>query len=142
MTPLVDTRIFLPALAMVALTIVVWFRMYVVRVAQMKRDRIHPQAVATAAQSAAKLTDSGAADNFRNLFELPVLFYLALVVAALSAQVTPLTLALAWLFVFWRIVHSAIHCSYNKVMHRFSVYVLGGATLWVFWGVLGYGLLR
>ena len=63
------THLFHPALAMVALTFVVWLAMYFQRVGQMKRDRIHPQAVATAAQSSARLTESNRADNFRNLFE-------------------------------------------------------------------------
>jgi hypothetical protein len=138
----VDRSIFLPALAMVVLTFVVWLRMFTTRIGQMKRERIHPQAVATSAQAAARLTDSRAADNFRNLFELPVLFYLALMVAALTGQVTAPVLALAWLFVAMRIVHSAIHCSYNKVMHRFRAYVTGGIVLWVLWAVLGVGLLR
>lgn len=130
--------IFLPAFAMVVLTIVVWLRMYTTRVAQMKRERIHPQAVATSAQAAARLTDSRAADNFRNLFELPVLFYLALVVAAVSGLANTTTLALAWLFVLLRVVHSVIHCGYNKVMHRFQAYLAGGVVLWVLWGWLGY----
>ena len=130
-----------PAVAMVALTIVVWFRMYTTRIAQMKRERIHPQAVALSSQAAAKLTDSKAADNFKNLFELPVLFYLALVVAAQTAQVNALTLTLAWLFVALRIAHSAIHCSYNKVYHRFYAYLLGGFALWALWAVLVYGLI-
>ena len=66
-----NNAIFLPAVAMVVLTFVVWLRMYVTRIGQMKRERIHPQSVATSAQVTAKLTDSRAADNFRNLFELP-----------------------------------------------------------------------
>lgn len=138
-----DTRlIYWPAVAMVALTFVVWLRMYFRRIAQMKRERIHPQAVATSAQAAARLTESAAADNFRNLFELPVLFYLALVVAAQTGQVTLPTLALAWLFVALRLVHSVIHCTYNKVIHRFYAYVAGGTALWALWGVLAVGLLR
>jgi hypothetical protein len=108
-----DRAILFPALAMVALTIVVWFRMYTSRVAEMKRERIHPQAVATSAQMAARITDSRASDNFRNLFELPVLFYVALLVLALIGQVTSITLLLAWLFVALRVLHSAIHCTYN-----------------------------
>jgi hypothetical protein len=139
---MIDTDIFLPALAMVALTVVVWFRMYFMRVAQMKRERIHPQAVATSAQVAERLTDSRAADNFRNLFELPVLFYLALVIGALTDQATTATLVLSWAFVALRIVHSAIHCTYNKVMHRFKAYLAGGLVLWALWGVLAVGLLR
>ena len=133
--------IFLPALAMVALTIAVWLRMYVARIGEMKRERIHPQAVATSAQMAARLADTRAADNFRNLFELPVLFYMALVVAALTSQVNAVTLALAWGFVALRIVHSVIHCGYNKVMHRFRAYLIGGLVLWALWGVLAAGLL-
>ncbi len=134
--------ILLPDLAMAALTFVVWWAMYFQRIGQMKRERIHPQAVATSIQAAARLTESNRADNFRNLFELPVLFYFALTVAHLSGQVNAATLALAWLFVALRVVHSAIHCTYNKVMHRFYAYLAGGLALWALWGVLGYGLLR
>ena len=139
---MIDTRIFLPALAMAALTFIVWLRMYFARVGEMKRERIHPQAVATSPQMAALLKDTRAADNFRNLFELPVLFYLALVVIALTGQVSALTLALAWLFVALRILHSAIHCSYNKVMHRFQAYLAGGIVLWILWAVLDFGLVH
>ena len=133
---------FWPALAMVALTFVVWLRMFFMRVAQMRRDRIHPQAVATSAQAGVKLTDSRAADNFRNLFELPVLFYLAIGICVQFAQVSSTTLALAWLFVVLRVVHSAIQCTYNKVMHRFYAYLLGGVALWILWVVLAIGLCQ
>ncbi|MBS0556478.1 MAG: MAPEG family protein [Proteobacteria bacterium] len=131
-----------PGVAMAALTFVVWLRMYFSRVGEMKRERIHPQAVALSAQMAERLKDTRAADNFRNLFELPVLFYLALVVAVNTAQVAPLTLALAWIFVALRLVHSAIHCSYNKVIHRFYAYFAGGVALWLLWAVLAFGLIR
>lgn len=137
-----DTRIFLPALAMAGLTFVVWLRMYFARIGEMKRERVHPQAVATSVQMAARLKDTRAADNFRNLFELPVLFYLALTIAALTGQVTTLVLILAWLFVGFRVLHSAIHCGYNKVVHRFQAYLAGGIALWILWGVLGFGLLH
>lgn len=134
-------ELFLPAVAMVALTIVVWFRMYFVRVAEMRRERIHPQSVALSAQAGQRFQDTRASDNFRNLFELPVLFYLALVVAALAGQGGPLVLGLAWLFVALRVLHSAIHCTYNKVMHRFQAYAAGGIVLWILWAVLAVGLL-
>lgn len=134
--------IYWPAVAMVALTFIVWLRMYFMRIGQMKRERIHPQAVATSAQAALRLTDSRAADNFRNLFELPVVFYAAIGLAAQTHQVTLLTLSLAWLFVLLRCAHSAIQCTYNKVYHRFYVYVSGGVALWILWIVLAIGLLQ
>ena len=136
-----DVRaIYLPGFAMVVLTAIVWWRMYTTRIGQMKRERIHPQKVATSAQAAALLTDSRAADNFRNLFELPVLFYFALVVADRIDRVDTLSVALAWLFVALRIAHSAIHVTYNTVMHRFMAYVAGGAVLWALWLYVAVGL--
>ncbi|GAB2655911.1 MAPEG family protein [Arenimonas aestuarii] len=131
----------MPAFAMAALTFVVMGRMGAERLGQLARERIHPQAVATSAQMAARLKDSRAADNFRNLFELPVLFYLALVVGVQMDLASPLTVGLAWAFVALRVVHSAIHCSYNKVRHRFLAYVSGGLVLVVLWGVLLAGIL-
>jgi len=127
---------------MVALTFVVWWRLYYTRIGEMRRERIHPQSIASSAQAAARLQDTRAADNFRNLFELPVLFYFALAVAAQAGRVTITTLTLAWAFVVLRVLHSWIQCTYNKVMHRFAVYVAGGVALWALWGVLAVGLLR
>jgi hypothetical protein len=135
-------EIFLPALAMVALTLMVWLRLYAVRIPEMRRLRIYPQAVATSAQKSARLVDTRAADNFSNLFEMPVLFYQALIVAYLTQQATPLVLGLAWVFVAGRALHSLIQCSYNKVMHRFTVYSLTTCVVWVLWAVLGHGLLQ
>jgi hypothetical protein len=131
----------LPAFAMAALTALVWMRMYSTRIGEMKRERIHPQAVALSSQMAALVKDTRAADNFRNLFELPVLFYLALVIAYVTAQITAVTLGLAWAFVALCYAHSYIHCTYNKVMRRFQVYVLGGLVLWALWAVLAVGIL-
>ena len=135
-------EIFHPMLAMVIVTMLVWLRLYAVRIPEMRRLRIHPQSVATSAQKSSRLVDTRAADNFSNLFEVPVLFYLALIVAYLTQQTTPLVLGLAWAFVTGRALHSLIQCSYNKVMHRFAVYSLTTCVVWVLWAVLGYGLLQ
>jgi hypothetical protein len=36
----------------------------------------------------------------------------------------------AWLFVGLRILHSAVHCTFNFVPLRFVLYVAGALTLW------------
>lgn len=137
-----DSRLLLmPAFAMAALVMVVMFRMGRERFSQLARDRIHPQAVATSRQMAERISDSRAADNFRNLFELPVLFYLALFVAVELELGSPLVLGLAWAFVALRVLHSVIHCTYNKVRHRFLAYLAGAIVLWTLWGVLLAGAL-
>lgn len=137
-----DARsIYLPALAMAGLTFAVWWRMYFMRIGQMKRERIHPQKVATSAQASALLTDSRAADNFSNLFELPVLFYAGALLALQQDLSDSGLLASAWAFAGLRALHSLVHCSYNRVAHRFVAYALGALALWAFWLQLALRLL-
>lgn len=133
--------IFAPMLAMVCITLLVWIRLYQTRLTEMRARRIAPQALASRGQASA-MQDTRAADNFSNLFELPVLFYVALLVAHVTGNTGSLVLLLAWLFVVLRAVHSLIHCSYNRVMHRFSVYMLSSLVLWVLWAVLAWSALR
>lgn len=103
------------------------------RIREMQRKRIPAQAVATSGQMAARLEHVQAADNFRNLFETPVLFY-ALFAIALALGRTPAWLvAGAWAYVFLRLVHSVIHCTYNDVLHRFAAFLLGFGLLVGLW---------
>jgi hypothetical protein len=134
--------IFWPAIAMIVLTVLVMGRMFIERVTQVRAERIRWYEIPSASQMAARFKDTRAADNFRNLFEIPVLLYLALVVAFVTSQVTATTLALAWAFVATRYLHSAIHCTDNRIRHRLPVYFLGALILLVLWGVLAVGLLR
>jgi hypothetical protein len=72
---------------------------------------------------------------------VPVLFYLATVVAQATSQVSAVTLTLAWSFVALRVLHSAIQLTSNRVKHRFAAYVVGSVALWLLWARIGYGLL-
>lgn len=126
-----------PVFALVLLTLLVWLRLYQTRLAEMKARRIPPQAVASSAQMAA-LQDTRAADNFRNLFELPVLFYTAMLLAIASQSQSMALLVLAWAFVLLRYLHSYIHCTYNRVKDRFSAYLFSSVALWAIWAVLAY----
>ena len=102
--------------------------------------RIHPQQVATATQMAARLEDTGA-DNFRNLFETPLLF-VAAVLTVYAASLTSLPyVALAWIYVAARVVHSAIHCTYNKVMHRLYAFLASLVVLWAMWALIAWDLV-
>lgn len=120
-------------LALVLLTFIVGARLLFTRVEEMRRKRIHPQAASNSLQMAARLENVQAADNFRNLFEVPVMFY-ALVSVALATHQTPGWLVMgAWAFVALRVAHSFIHCSYNKVMHRLAVFLASFALLVALW---------
>ena len=129
-----------PAFAMAALVFAVWWRMFFERIGQIRRGRIRLREIALSAQISQRLADTRAADNFRNLFELPVLFYAALLIAYVTGTAGTPLLVLAWTFVALRVAHSAIQCSYNRVEHRFYVYVAGGLVMWALWAVLGWQL--
>ena len=119
--------------ALALLTFVVGIRMLYVRIGEMRSRGIGPQDVALSGQRAERLEDTRASDNYNHLFELPVLFY-ALVGLALATGHVPGWLAYAaWLFVALRVVHSLIQCTYNRVMHRFGVFVAGYVLLLVMW---------
>lgn len=136
-------QILMPALGLVALTFVVWCYMYVIRLRFMRTHRIDPNAVATRELGARALAPvAGPSDNLQNLFELPVLFYVLLVLLFVTEQVTSGFVAAAWAFVALRALHSAIHCSYNEVVHRFTVHLLSALVLWGMWAAFAVRLLR
>jgi hypothetical protein len=129
-------------LAQVLLTFAVGLRLLATRVGEMRRRRIHPQSVANSVQMASKLEDLRAADNFRNLFEVPVLFF-ALCAMALATGLLPGWLQTgAWLFVAARVAHSLIQCSYNKVMHRFAAFLASFLLVTVLWLAFGWSYIQ
>jgi hypothetical protein len=73
--------------------------------------------------------------NYMNLLELPVLFYVVCVLNYVtSPTVSETTLALAWVYVGLRAAHSAVHLTYNNVMHRLAMFAASNvvlATLWI-----------
>lgn len=127
-----DMTMLQPAAALMCWTFVIWFRLYFVRLRTMRQKRIHPQKMATRqARNALVISDRElqTSDNFQNLFELPVIFYAACLMAYLLQDVSDLSLMLAWSFVGMRIVHSVIHVTYNRVTHRSFAYLIGGLLL-------------
>ena len=130
-----------PLIAMVFLTIAVATVMYRRRVSYMKKNRIHPQKVQNRSDMLQQMSDTRASDNYLNLFEIPVLFYVAIFTMLLTNTQSHLLLALAWAFVVFRVAHSFIHCTYNKVMHRFTAFILGCLVLFAMWLVIALNII-
>lgn len=74
--------------------------------------------------------------NYMNLLELPVLFYVACVLAYVAPVTVTHAAAWAWAYVVLRIVHSLIHITYNRVMHRFFAFGLSNVALIGLWVVV------
>ena len=132
----------LPLLAQVLLTFIVMLRMYYQRLGEYHAKSIEPQSVPDRAHSHGVLVDSAASsDNFINLFEMPVLFYTALLLSMVLMVQDQFLVQLAWGYVALRFVHSLVHCSYNRVMHRFIAYVASCLLLLLIWARLAVYVL-
>jgi len=126
-----------PLLAQVTLTALIWATLLTSRLVSMIRHRVGMEEL-KGDEGYRKIADTDAiSDNFENQFEVPVLFYLALVLLMISGKSDPGIGVAAWLFVGSRVVHSIIHCTFNSVFLRFGAYFIGCATLvWIWWRAL------
>lgn len=78
---------------------------------------------------------------FMNLLEVPVLFYLACVVAVVTGQATALLATLAWAYVALRVLHALIYLSYNHVLHRLAAFAASNGVAATMWVIIGWRLL-
>jgi hypothetical protein len=62
--------------------------------------------------------------NLANQFELPVIFYAAVVLLVALDEVTPVDVAAAWVFVAGRVVHSLVQTLTDKVELRGRVFMI------------------
>ena len=125
-----QTAIFGPVYAMFALTFAVWVYMYAKRIPFIQSldpgiqltpavlAELSPPAVATPS------------DNFKNLFEMPVLFYALALVLFATQRVDGTHVAAAWVFTVFRALHSAVHCTVNVILVRFALYLISSLALW------------
>ena len=117
---------------MLVLTLVVWLHMYTLRLRYVFSHGIAAQRLSTPEKGVELLPESvnRPSNNLKNLFELPVVFYALCLYLYVTGNVDATYVASAWLFLGLRVVHSAIHCTVNVVMLRFTVYMLGALVLW------------
>jgi len=126
------TEIFAPFLGMLLLTFAVWVYLYIRRITFLKTNRIGAQRLQSPEQVTEIIPEevNRPANNLKNLFELPVVFYALCVYLFVSGNVDSIYVIAAWAFFALRLVHSAIHCTRNVVMSRFAAYMAGAVVLW------------
>ena len=128
-----STEMLQPVAALMLLTFVVWVWMYAVRFRYLLANRVPAHAVRTPELMAAATPESVSrpSNNFKNLFELPVLFYVLALALLYLDQVDSRYVGLAWAYVGFRVVHSAVQCTINHVPLRFAAYALSSVALWI-----------
>ncbi|MEN9870889.1 MAG: hypothetical protein RLZZ171_1877 [Cyanobacteriota bacterium] len=127
-----QNTIFSPFLAMMFLTLLVWVYLYIRRINFITNQKISSQDLSvpgTLAQISPPSV-SNPSDNFKNLFEIPVLFYVLVLYLFITQQVDNVYVNAAWIFVAFRALHSAVHCTFNLIMLRFYLYLIATLAVW------------
>jgi hypothetical protein len=127
-----QTAIFGPFLATIFLTLLVWAYMYVRRIAFITGNQLSPKELAVPGRLAELSPPevSNPSDNLKNLFEIPVLFYALSLHLFVTNQVDAAYVNAGWVFVGFRALHSAVHCTFNLVMLRFYLYLFSCLAVW------------
>ena len=126
-----QSEIFQPFFVMLLLTVGVWFYMYSRRLPFILKNKLKPdQLTPIAFLKLAPPSVTTPADNLRNLFELPVLFYAVVLYLYATNQVDSAYVTAAWVFAIVRVLHSAVHCTVNIVVLRFWLHVISALALW------------
>ncbi len=118
------------ALVLLAVALAVW--MGRARFAAMKGGgtRVGPGAPRNAdwPEPARKVSDS-----FHNQLELPLYFYVVVILALVTRQADLAFVVLSWLFVALRYLHAFEHTGRNKLRARFGLFAAGAIVLLALW---------
>ena len=126
------SEIFAPFFGMLLLTFVVWLVMYARRLRYIFANRVRSEDLTTLEKGAKVIPEAvnWPAHNFRNLFELPVIFYALCIYLYVTGNVDAIYVVSGWVFLGFRVAHSAVHCTVNNVRLRFIAHNLGSLVLW------------
>jgi hypothetical protein len=125
--------IFVPFIGTMLLTLVVWIYMFMRRIPFLVRSGLIKQKVLCPVELTRLSPPEVASpsDNLKNLFELPTIFYAVVLYLHATRQVDALYLGAAWVFFAFRVLHSAVHCTFNHIPLRFFIYVVASLALWL-----------
>lgn len=82
-----------------------------------------------------------AGNAFHNQLELPVLFYVLVVLAIISQKADLLFVAMSWAFVILRLVHAFVHVTSNHEMSRGMSFLVSVAVLMAMWVIFAARIL-
>ena len=125
-------EILLPLFIQIGLTFVLLCRMAWIRSGTLRRREVAARDIALR-QPAWPARATQAANAFHNQLELPLLFYVLVILALMTRNADFLFVVLSWIFVVSRIVHALIHTTYNRVAHRGLTFAFGCVVLSVMW---------
>ena len=132
--------VLLPVFVQVALTFGLLFWMAYTRRSSLSRGELKIRDIALG-QSAWPPKAMQASNCFDNQFQLPLLFYVLVILAWITKQADLIFVVMAWIFVISRLAHAYVHTTSNHVPTRFNIFALGVAVLLIMWIIFAVRIL-
>jgi hypothetical protein len=132
--------VLLPVFVQVALTFAVLFMMAFARTGAIKSGQTKIRDIALG-QPAWPDRPQQISNNYNSQFQIPLLFYVLVILAWNTKHADLLFVVMAWLFVLTRIVHAYIHTTSNYVPNRFKAFAAGVFILLVMWIIFAVRIL-
>ena len=127
------SQILQPVSVLILWSLVMWAWMYAVRLPAIGRSSLDAKNMvgSTAADLDTALPASvqWKAHNYNHLMEQPTLFYAAALLLAIAGQGDGLNATIAWIYVAFRIAHSLVQATINRVAIRFALHFIGTIPL-------------
>lgn len=130
---MINNIIFYPMLVQIFLTFFLLIRLGFLRIRSLKSGTTKIKDIALGQKNWPEEALK-ASNSFQNQFEIPILFYVAGLIAIMTQLNSTAYIILSWLFVLSRLGHAYIHCSSNHVIRRFQFYftsVVAALGLWI-----------
>jgi hypothetical protein len=123
-----------PAIALAALSLVVITWVAVARAGHMKKSPPGQDDLATGEAAMRYFQPvEMPANNLRNLFEAPVLFYALISLLLITHQADHIQVVLAWVYVVLRVTHTFAHVVLGKVSVRAPAFWISVIVLMAMW---------
>jgi hypothetical protein len=132
--------ILLPLFVQVGLTFLLLYWMGYLRVRAIRRGEVKMRDMALG-QPVWPEHPTQVANCYRNQFEVPVLFYVLVVLAIIARKADFLFVIMSWIFVVLRIIHAYIHTTSNHVGQRFYAFLAANIVLLVMWIIFAVRVL-
>jgi hypothetical protein len=126
-----------PVIVLAGWTMLMWLWLYITRLPAMNRAGIDgTKMVGSTGKSLredliakGEHRASWVADNYNHLHEAPTVFYAVAIVLAIIGQGDNMNVHFAWAYVAFRIGHSLVQATFNRVMIRFALFLLSTLAL-------------
>jgi hypothetical protein len=124
--------ILLPMFVQVGLTFLLLFWTILLRLRAIRRGDVSPEAIALREPHWPAHVQQ-VSNAFHNSVEMPMLFYVAVLLGLMTKTLDVTVYVLMWMFVLSRVVHAGIHVTSNRLAHRTPMFLVGAIALALIW---------